>query len=204
MILFRSRMVVIPLAAALSLASTVAFAVPQIAGVPNFRQVNERLYRGGQPADDAWGDLARLGVKTVIDLRREEEHSTTGEAKLVEAAGMRYVSIPMNGFDTPTAESIGRALAAIDGGQTVFVHCKQGRDRTGSVVAAYRIAREQWTCDKALVEAKACGMHWYERGMMRFINGYQGSPALASRPVTPPSAAAPVAAGLDSLATAPH
>lgn len=151
-----------------------------IPGIPNFHQVNPRLYRGAQPSADAWPKLATLGIKTVIDLRRESEHSIADEAKAVEAAGMRYVSFPMDGFATPTAEQMARVLGLVDTGDTVFVHCKLGMDRTGSVVAAYRIAREGWENPRALAEANSLGLHWYSQGMKRFIRSYQVTePALA-------------------------
>jgi len=151
-----------------SLAATV-----EVPGIPNFHQVNDVVFRGAQPTDDAWAGLASLGVKTVIDLRRESEHSIAAEEHAVEAAGMRYVSVPMNGFDTPQADQIAQILGILNSGQPVFVHCKLGKDRTGTVIAAYRIAHDGWTCDKALDEALTCGMHWYSGGMKRFIQSYQ-------------------------------
>src|ERR1039457_2783323 len=62
-------------------------------GVPNFHQVNERIYRGAQPNGEGWDSLAKLGVKTVIDLRPESEHSCKAEKGAVEAAGMHYVNL---------------------------------------------------------------------------------------------------------------
>jgi len=66
-------------------------------GVPNFHQVNERIYRGAQPKGEGWDCLAKLGVKTVVDLRRESEHSCKAEQRAVEAAGMHYVNVPLSG-----------------------------------------------------------------------------------------------------------
>lgn len=143
-----------------------------VPGIPNFQHVNAHVLRGGQPADVAWQKLANMGVKTVIDLRRESEHSTAAEARAVEAAGMRYVNVPMSGFKTPRAEQVAKVLDLMDGGDIVFVHCKHGKDRTGTVVAAYRISRDRWANQKALDEAESYGLHWYERGMKRFIRDY--------------------------------
>jgi protein tyrosine/serine phosphatase len=155
------------------LASPAFSADPIVEGIPNFHQVNARLFRGAQPSVEAWSKLATLGVTTVIDLCREREHSTTLEARAVEAAGMRYVNFPMNGFATPSATEMAKALDLIESGDTVFVHCKLGMDRTGVVVAAYRIAREHWANQQALDEAEALGMHWYSSGMKRFILNYR-------------------------------
>ena len=83
-------------------------------GGPNFHQVNQHLYRGGQPADTAWSSLAKLGVKTVIDLRPASEHSLSQEARIVEAAGMVYVSQPMAPLAAPTNEEIRKILSLLD------------------------------------------------------------------------------------------
>ena len=146
----------------------------QVHGIPNFHKINERLYRGGQPAGDAWERLAHLGVKTVIDLRREDEHSTEAEARAVKAAGMRYVNVPMNGRVVPRETDIIKILTILDSGDRVFVHCKQGKDRTGTVVACYRIAADGWENRKALSEATSLGMHWYDLGMKSYVLGFRG------------------------------
>jgi len=184
---------------ALSLAiGPVARADFAVTGIPNFRQVNPHLFRGGQPVDTAWPALAKLGVKTVIDLRQVNEHSTIAEAQAVEAAGMRYLNFPMSGFATPRAEQVAQVLEAMTkAGETVFVHCAAGKDRTGTVVAAYRISRDRWKNDQALQEAEACGMHGFERGMKRFIVAYH-APDPTSIPVELASTSAVATAPADS------
>jgi protein tyrosine phosphatase (PTP) superfamily phosphohydrolase (DUF442 family) len=142
--------------------------------IPNFHKTNERLYRGGQPAGDGWDSLARLGVRTVIDLRRAGEHSTEAEARAVEAAGMRYVNVPLHGHVAPPETDIIKILTILDSGDRIFVHCREGKDRTGTVVACYRIAVDGWDNRKALSEAKSLGMHWYALGMKSYILGFRG------------------------------
>jgi protein tyrosine phosphatase (PTP) superfamily phosphohydrolase (DUF442 family) len=173
-------------AALLLMLPLAAFAqAPVIDGIPNFHQVTDRIYRGGQPQSGAWAELASLGVKTVVDLRRPIEHSVPEESLAVVAAGMRYLNFPMNGFDTPTAAQLTTPLSWLDANEKVFVHCKQGMDRTGTVIAIYRISRQGWENQKALAEAKGCGMHWFESGMKRFIAGYQTEPG-KQNPATAP------------------
>jgi len=188
----------VTIALLLSAGSAMSWAAPpQIDGIENFRKVNDRIYRGAQPSQASWPSLAKLGVKTVIDLRRETEHSIADERRAVEAAGMKYVNFPMNGFDTPTSSQMHKVLALMEGSDPVFVHCKQGRDRTGTVIATWRMAREQWPNARALAEAQECGMHWFEGGMKRFIAGYRALPAAST---TTEMAVAPAAA--ESTATA--
>ena len=43
--------------------------------------------------------------------------------------------------------------------QKVFVHCYFGDDRTGTMVATYRIAMDQWTSDEAYNEMRAYHFH---------------------------------------------
>ena len=153
--------------------------VPSIVGVPgipNFHQVNEHIYRGGQPAAEAWPGLASLGVKVVIDLRREDEHSTAAEAHAVTEAGMNYLNVPMKGVVAPTNEQISKVLALLNSQDTVFVHCKRGADRTGAVIACYRIGHDRWERKQALNEAKSFGMAWTQLGLKQYIMMFQ--PAL--------------------------
>jgi protein tyrosine/serine phosphatase len=173
-------------------ASHPAFA--QVTGIPNFHQVNERIFRGGQPDERGWPELARLGVRTVIDLRRPGEHSTSAESIAVAAVGMRYVNVPMDGFATPTAEQLVIPLTLLDDDEPVFVHCKLGCDRTGTVIAAYRISRQGWENQRALAEAREKGLHWWENGMRRFIVAYRPAPVPDAMPASTPLADSPVSA----------
>jgi len=177
----------LPLLAALLLTLPVLASAqaPVIDGIPNFHQVTDRIYRGGQPQSGAWTELARLGVTTVVDLRRPVEHSVAEESLAVVSAGMRYRNFPMNGFDTPSAAQLTTPLSWLDADEKVFVHCKQGMDRTGTVIAIYRISRQGWENQKALAEAKSLGMHWFESGMKRFIAGYETEPGFQN-PATAP------------------
>jgi tyrosine-protein phosphatase SIW14 len=144
-----------------------------VPGIPNFHQVNEHVLRGGQPAAESWPSLARLGVKTVIDLRREDEHSTAEEAQAVRAAGMNYVNVPMKGVVEPTNEQIAKVLTLLNSQDLVFVHCKRGADRTGAVIACYRIAHDQWERKQALNEAKSLGMAWDQMGLKHYVMKFQ-------------------------------
>ena len=158
-------------------------------GVPNFHRVDEHVFRGGQPVDAGWNSLAHLGIKLVIDLRPPAEHPVKAEEKAVRQAGMEYVNIPMKGIGVPDRDAVSKVLALMlsPAGGPVFVHCRRGADRTGTVVACYRIEHDHWTNQKALLEARSLGMSWVERGMMRYIVGFKPEAApLASGAVPVP------------------
>src|SRR6476620_2300523 len=142
----------------LTLAS--AWAKSQNDNLPNFQKEDDHVYRGAQPTDSGFKDLAQLGIKTVVDLRDIGEHSQADEQKVVTDLGMRYVSIPMHGMSTPKEDLVAAVQALFNdtANGPVFVHCKRGADRTGMVVAVYRISHDQWDNKKALSEAKSYGM----------------------------------------------
>src|SRR5579872_3426147 len=94
---FRRRAAIFGFMASLTLASASAWASSQNENLPNFQKVDDHVYRGAQPTDSGFKDLAQLGIKTVVDLRDIGEHSQAGEQKVVTDLGMRYVSIPMHG-----------------------------------------------------------------------------------------------------------
>lgn len=142
-------------------------------GVSNFFQVDEHLYRGAQPTETGVRSLAKMGIKAIIDLRGTGERSTV-EQKEAAAAGLKYYSIPMPAVGTPSDEQIVTALALIDDPENwpVFVHCLRGKDRTGTVIACYRIRHDRWPNARALKEAQEHGLNWVERGMKSFILHY--------------------------------
>ena len=135
--------------------------------------MSDTLYRGAQPLTGAAGKLAELGIKTIVNLRGEAE-LTRQVQKEVETAGLRYFSVPMPGLSAPTDDEVARVMAIIDNpqNQPIFIHCKRGSDRTGTIGAIYRISHDGWTAERALAEAKTYGMSWAEVGMKGYIVNY--------------------------------
>ena len=158
----------------LSLLAIPAFAGSSANGINNFHQVSERVYRGGQPTEEGFSYLAKIGVKTVIDLREADPRSKEEES-MVTAAGMKYVNVPMTGLIPPTDAEITKILALLEDetGGAVFVHCKRGADRTGAVIASYRIDHDHWDNDKALKEAKEMGMSSFQFPRKSYIRDFQ-------------------------------
>lgn len=142
--------------------------------LPNFHRINDLLYRGGQPKDNGFERLAAMGIKTVINLRDDDRREDAEEIE-VRAAGMRYFNVPLNDlFGRPSDEKMERILSIITEpeNQPVFVHCRRGADRTGTVIAVYRIEHEGWTSQQAKAEAKRYGMGFWVIGMKDFIGDY--------------------------------
>lgn len=146
---------------------------PQEKLLPHFSQINENLYRGAQPLEGGMRRLAALGIKTVINLRGADE-GTRAEEEDARAAGLNYFNVPMGGLSRPTDEQVEKVLAVINDPRNwpVFVHCNHGKDRTGVIIACYRISREGWTSERAKAEAKHYGMSWVQVRMKSYIKDY--------------------------------
>ena len=148
-----------------------ALAAAQPAGIQNFHQVSERIYRGAEPTPEGFRALAQMGIKTIVDLRREEPQ-ISGERQIVEALGMKFLSVPMS-MQTPTEEQVSRVMQELNSNAgPVFVHCHRGRDRTGTVIACYRKAHDAWDSQKALQEADLDGMR-RDVGMRKYVRKFQ-------------------------------
>lgn len=142
--------------------------------LPNFHQVNEHLYRGAQPLPGGIKRLAALGIKTIVNLRGEDE-KTRYEGEEARAAGLRYLSVPMSGLKRPTDEQVEEVLAIINQPENwpVFVHCNHGADRTGTIIAVYRISQDGWSAREAKKEAKRYGFSWIQFRMKDYIEDYE-------------------------------
>jgi tyrosine-protein phosphatase SIW14 len=174
----------------ISLLAAFPAASQNMPGLPNFHRVNQELFRGAQPTPEGIAQLRMLGVKTVVDLRAPGERSEA-EKKIVEGLGMHYVSVPMGGLHAPDPDQVSQVLRIIGDSSAapVFVHCRRGSDRTGTVIAIYRITHDAWDNAKALAEARSLGMSRFEWGMQHYVRNYRlERKAAASAPAALPAA----------------
>lgn len=141
--------------------------------LPNFHQVNSNLFRGGQPTEQGIKELQKMGVRTVVDLRDQDSRAGKEEV-LVKAAGMKFINVPLENWLAPNAVFLEDLMKHLNSpeNQPVFVHCKRGSDRTGTVIAVYRITHDGWTGEQASEEAKKFGLGWWQFFMKDFINDY--------------------------------
>lgn len=119
-----------------------------IAGVENFAKVSPTLWRGAQPTTEGFRNLQAAGAKTIVSLRDRHDD-------LPQLAGtkLKYLRVPAHAWDPKDAQII-LVLRILQDPKNwpVFVHCAEGRDRTGYVVATYRMIIENWPADDAILE----------------------------------------------------
>jgi tyrosine-protein phosphatase SIW14 len=140
-----------------------------LSGLTNVGRIAPGIYRGAQPVGNGYTTLKKMGIRTVINLR-----TTESEKKKVEAAGMRSVEIPLGMFNNGDKNKVDKVVAimADPANRPVFVHCRQGRDRTGIVVAAYRMKIERWPLTLAEAEMESFGFNDVWVNFRRFLHRY--------------------------------
>ena len=129
----------------------------ELPGLPNLHRVSENLYRGAQPTAEGMKQLEKLGVKTVLNLR-----SNRSDRDEIEGTALTYEHISMT-MRNPDPENVTRFLKIVSNGSRtpVFVHCRHGADRTGTMCAIYRIATEGWSKDEAIEEMTKGGFGYH-------------------------------------------
>lgn len=112
----------------------------------NLYQVNDVLYRSEQPSKKGFKDLELMGVKTILNLRRLRNNSSKAKDFQFTLVHQPIKTKALNEKD------IINALRVIVNSESVLVHCWYGSDRTGTIIAAYRIVVENWTKAEAIEE----------------------------------------------------
>jgi protein tyrosine/serine phosphatase len=153
--------------------------------IDNFGRINEHFYRGAQPTAKDLADLAKMGVKTTIDLT--DSDGDGNEQRLAEAAGLKFFKIAMNTRVVPTADQIATFLRIVNdpANQPVYVHCVGGRHRTGVMTAIYRMVQDNWTPDQASKEMKTYkfGADFLHPEFKKFVMAFK--PSLFGLPLMP-------------------
>jgi protein tyrosine phosphatase (PTP) superfamily phosphohydrolase (DUF442 family) len=130
----------------------------KLKGVGNFGEVTPSLFRGAQPSNKGFEELAKNGIDIVVDTRGNRSSS---EGKVVRRYGMQYVAIPWH-CPFPNDDVFVRFLKVVreNPRKKIFVHCRLGDDRTGMMIASYRMAAEGWSADEAMTEMQRFGFSY--------------------------------------------
>lgn len=170
----------------LSTTNTSATAQVLSQAIPNFGVVTPFLLRGAQPSLEGFAALKAAGVKTVINLR-DGKKDIEREKAAVEALGMKSISIPLSVFKTVKNDDMDRFLKIVNDPQQqpVYMHCRQGQDRCGTMVGIYRLTQQSWTASDAYKEMLKYGFHPMFFGLSNSM--YRVAEAMG-RPEAPPTA----------------
>ena len=149
---------------------------PPTHGIANFDRVDAKVLRGAQPTNNALVELKKQGVRTIINLRAEGE-VWPAEQENVKGAGMTYCPVPMSGWKRPADSDVRKVLDVLEGRDPqhpppAYVHCHYGCDRTGMIIACYRIEHDHWSAEAALREADIFGMASAEIFQRRYVRDF--------------------------------
>jgi protein tyrosine/serine phosphatase len=163
---------ILSLAAVASAQETTTTESPRVK-IKNFGQMDDRFFRGAQPKENDYKDLAQLGIRTIIDLRDDPE---AYEKRMAESLGMTYINIPMIAKKYPTPEATELFLKTVNDPATgkFFVHCAGGRHRTGVMGAVYRFKFYNWNFEQVYKEMKQYDFYtrWGHGAFKDFVEDY--------------------------------
>ena len=140
----------------------------EVAGLPNLYRISDNLYRCAQPTAEGMRAAEKLGIKRVINLRAF--HSDTKKLRSTKLQGERIHFNTWHAEDEDVLHFL--KLAANTNAGPILVHCQHGADRTGTMVAVYRMAVQGWTKEEALKEMKegGYGYHTIWTNLVRYVN----------------------------------
>ena len=113
----------------------------------NFYQVDNELYRSEQPDKNDFRALEKMGIKEVLNLR--QYHTDKDEAK---GRSVKLHQIPMDAGELTEMDMIDALRLIKQRKGPMLVHCWHGADRTGAVIASYRVVFQDWSKQQAIDE----------------------------------------------------
>lgn len=115
--------------------------------VRNLYRVAPGIYRSAQPDREEFRLLSAAGLKSVLNLRAH--HS---DREKINALPVQLFELPMNAGSLTPRDLFMALVLLRDAPKPVLIHCWHGSDRTGAVVAAWRIVFQKQDVETALKE----------------------------------------------------
>lgn len=139
--------------------------------IPNSCVVTDGvLWRGSKPNEQGASALIGLGVKTVVNLELLHDDMAAFQGALPAAAPAHVINYfrihewEPNVYVAPAVldDHVAEFLAIMrTQAKPVYVHCRSGQNRTGVMVAAYRIFEEGMPVDPAIDEMRKFRGVWF-------------------------------------------
>lgn len=99
-----------------------------------------------------------MGIGTIVNLR-----SFNSDRDLIKDTGLGYEHLYMKAWHPEHKEVVRFLQIATDPGRApVLVHCQHGADRTGTMIALYRVVVQGWTREEAIREMTEGGFGFHE------------------------------------------
>ncbi len=122
----------------------------------NLHKVDANVYRSEQPKGKGMHQLDSIGIKTLLNLRQTKRDKA-------KKTNLALVHVGMNAWTISYADIVAGVKAIAQAKKPVLVHCKYGSDRTGCIIAAYRISKCNWTKEEAIKELREGGFGFHEK-----------------------------------------
>lgn len=123
----------------------------------NFYQINSEVFRAAQPTRAGMLRLKELDFKTVLNLRHLKKDNS-----LIEDKSLTLEHLSINTWTLSQKEILEGVTLIKNAQKPILVHCLHGSDRTGAIIAAYRILEMNWTKEEAIAELKFGGFGYHQ------------------------------------------
>ena len=115
--------------------------------VPNFYKVDSGIYRCAQPDKAGFSTLSEMKIGEIINLR-----SFNTDKKQAKQRNLTVYSIKLQAENLNYAKIVTILKLIKNKHGQIVVHCKHGADRTGLIIALYRIVFQDWSKEDAINE----------------------------------------------------
>lgn len=113
----------------------------------NLHRINDSMFRSEQPTKIGIREIEKLGIHSVLSLR-----NIKSDRSIRRKSSLKFYKKTINAWTMTEYELIEALKLLVQSEKPVLIHCVHGSDRTGTVVAAYRIVFENWPKEKAIQE----------------------------------------------------
>lgn len=155
--------------------------------VKNFYKVTEDVYRSAQPEAETASALKNTGIKSILNLRHYHKDSET-----FTTSGIKLYNYQMDASSASLKDLVEALKIIHTAPKPILIHCHFGRDRTGFIIAGYRMVMTDWTAEKAIDELRHGGYGYHESefpGIMQILRTMDVN-SVKNVVLTPPSTTA--------------